>query len=1192
MRPHTNNSFSYKTVNPAIKNILDERSKLDNTVQVAMPFVKATTTLNLPEVLGQGNVGFSLGIHATEIDVQYQDIYSNQSGEFLVGYTYQPNNTNKLIYTTPPSSQAIQALKVLDLGDELFTSTNSPNKSSVWFAPPGITNATIGRYKDGRVGKVDLNIFVPTVWHLEFLHKTFLVPGIGMIFEWGQQFAPKKTGYDIGETGLTGDFSKYMFPWYGTNAYGETKEQIFERLSRNEIGTQEILEKYVYPTQGQYQWQFGRVSHFSIKGNPDGSYNCTVRTSGPAEDSWAYSVRNTVTPPSTRDAKICIDDANSVEAYFTKTSGPNTFVGVVESTLNGNNPDLVGWQPHVIKLDKVPPPASGEDAEELPETATTSESQMNDNEDSYFISWRYFVNVILNDEIYGVKSIFKNASLPDGVLKKIALLRPYKNENGPDFDAVPIDDPFENFVGANPYLRSTDPSVLVITNERAIQYARTDEQRRRAGQVDLLDATSDSIKFLVLNGKALDFYEAAQNVQDPPPSTGEYHDRAFLSSGVWINHKQVMKSMASAQTVLDGLQSLLTAMSSATSGYWNLAIDVSEPSSPTDDNYRQDESYSYTVIDLNYHENSEYAVSEFLSGQENKVHVFNKFARQKSDGTLVGSELIDFNVDISLPQRMFAQIATLGIALPGDRSQFSEEEPPSRDIQPPTVSDPNDTIRELFSITSVARDGSGKSADLTAPPIFDLTQNILERTCGGRIDTGTQLGAPGVGADIGDRNVNNSAESEEDPEVDLNQLRAEVSVLSGSFENCKARCLVVDDTSDTDEETEGGEDVPELLNYCEFLSPGREKNFCEVAYNTGITDIYELSQLMAQTAHESARFSRTVESMNYSADGLLRTFPARINRAAEAEGISSLELANRLSRNQEAIANIVYGNRSDLGNNQPGDGWKFRGRGYIQLTGRSNYQSYANATGRNVVENPSLLESEELAIDASLWYWRTVVRRRTSNFNNTEAVTRIINNGLNGIIDRVSKYNYYLRVFSGGTIVSAPPFIPRQYDFDLQRDGCSSCDEVQTQLNQREQLLRQSETEEERQRLVERTEQQVRKFYNYTNVFRYIEPFPEYMVAQMVKSSDGSSSNAFGAAPGALSINAELTLPGINGFRLGELFWIDRVPAFYRAYGAFILFQLEDTIDTSGWKTKINSKFYYLGNAWKTQMAKVLVGDG
>jgi hypothetical protein len=116
----------------------------------------------------------------------------------------------------------------------------------------------------------------------------------------------------------------------------------------------------------------------------------------------------------------------------------------------------------------------------------------------------------------------------------------------------------------------------------------------------------------------------------------------------------------------------------------------------------------------------------------------------------------------------------------------------------------------------------------------------------------------------------------------------------------------------------------------------------------------------------------------------------------------------------------------------------------------------------------------------------------------------------------------------------------------------------------------------------------VRKFSGFRQAFRYLEVFPEMMVASLAADANGVSSNAFGASPGTLSISGDIVLPGINGLRVGELFWIDRVPAFYKVFGAFQVLSIEDTIGLDGWKTKVHARFNYLGRTWKESMVRIL----
>lgn len=130
----------------------------------------------------------------------------------------------------------------------------------------------------------------------------------------------------------------------------------------------------------------------------------------------------------------------------------------------------------------------------------------------------------------------------------------------------------------------------------------------------------------------------------------------------------------------------------------------------------------------------------------------------------------------------------------------------------------------------------------------------------------------------------------------------------------------------------------------------------------------ELAAFMGQCAHESAKFTTTKEF----ADG------------------------------------SQYEGRRDLGNIYPGDGVKYKGRGFIQITGRANYTQAAKDLGIDLVNHPELAEKPDIAIKVSIWYWKNKVRPRISNFNNTKAVTKTVNGGLNGLAAR-EKYTQHFK---------------------------------------------------------------------------------------------------------------------------------------------------------------------------------------
>lgn len=156
----------------------------------------------------------------------------------------------------------------------------------------------------------------------------------------------------------------------------------------------------------------------------------------------------------------------------------------------------------------------------------------------------------------------------------------------------------------------------------------------------------------------------------------------------------------------------------------------------------------------------------------------------------------------------------------------------------------------------------------------------------------------------------------------------------------------------------------------------------------GINTALRKAHFLAQAGHESGGFKHLVENLNYSADGLLKTWPSRFNA----------ESAARMARKPELIANHVYGGR--MGNVHPGDGWKYRGRGVFQLTGRSNYARAGKAMGMPLEREPERLESLEAASMSAAWYWFDKGLNTLADNDDIVAITKSINGGLNGLQDR------------------------------------------------------------------------------------------------------------------------------------------------------------------------------------------------
>ena len=149
----------------------------------------------------------------------------------------------------------------------------------------------------------------------------------------------------------------------------------------------------------------------------------------------------------------------------------------------------------------------------------------------------------------------------------------------------------------------------------------------------------------------------------------------------------------------------------------------------------------------------------------------------------------------------------------------------------------------------------------------------------------------------------------------------------------------------------------------------------------------DLRNFLGQTLHESCMLERLEEGLNYSAERLTKVWPRRFPTIAAAAPYAG---------NPEALANKVYGGR--LGNTAPGDGWRYRGRGLIQVTGRDNYAAVAKLSGLACLANPDLLAQRLPALQASIAWWERSVP--DASLGDPEKVTEAVNGGLNGLAAR------------------------------------------------------------------------------------------------------------------------------------------------------------------------------------------------
>lgn len=161
-----------------------------------------------------------------------------------------------------------------------------------------------------------------------------------------------------------------------------------------------------------------------------------------------------------------------------------------------------------------------------------------------------------------------------------------------------------------------------------------------------------------------------------------------------------------------------------------------------------------------------------------------------------------------------------------------------------------------------------------------------------------------------------------------------------------------------------------------------------------ITTPLRIAAFIAQTAHESAEYKAVRENLNYSAKGLLGTWPKRFTQ----------EKADAYARQQERIANYVYASRNGNGNEASGDGWRFCGRGYIQVTGKSNYRDCSEALKVDLLSSPEQLEQPEFAFRSAGWYWNSRKLNDLADRGDLVGITKKINGGLIGQEERQKYY--------------------------------------------------------------------------------------------------------------------------------------------------------------------------------------------
>ena len=162
-----------------------------------------------------------------------------------------------------------------------------------------------------------------------------------------------------------------------------------------------------------------------------------------------------------------------------------------------------------------------------------------------------------------------------------------------------------------------------------------------------------------------------------------------------------------------------------------------------------------------------------------------------------------------------------------------------------------------------------------------------------------------------------------------------------------------------------------------------------------------MAAFIAQCSHESGGFTTLKENLNYRAETLSKIWPSKF----------PADVATQYAGQPEKIANRAYANRMGNGDEASGDGWKYCGRGLIQLTGHDNYQAFADSIETSIEQIPDYLQTFEGAAQSACWFWETNNLNKLADAGDIKAMTKVINGGYIGLDDRIAHYEHALKIF-------------------------------------------------------------------------------------------------------------------------------------------------------------------------------------
>lgn len=603
---------------------LRQRSLSGNLVKTRAPFLRFTTAADmsdLSDTTRNGNLGpqfdeyrgckyFTLGLHGFEnIDYARSDLYGTQLNKGLVIGTTYKDGEQRLVYTFGGGQTTI-----FQQGAVITTAQQSAKN----YPPPGIISAKVERVRAGNVLKFTIETQCYTQEQLKVLDAVCFVPGMTCVLEWGTQ-ATTPTGLEKINTKL--DFKNIGVV---TNNIRNAK-----KLSRKTF-----VENWCKPNNYNYDWAVAQIANIKTR-LENNIYKTTVVAYGVADNILYISAYATTNPlnPTVLDRER--DSISSINEYF-KLNG--RFSNILKQAIVTPAVLPERYRNQIIRfLDEA-------NRRELSENIPASQDTGNVNdlgyEDSYFITFDFFINLIVNNNSRdGLLGII-NRGLSNEY-KLSALISPLtENPTSPNAEGADT-----IFVGYNKFLRSTNPETMIIYNDSAraqnqasagiksaaIAQIGTNETRTQSQLTERNANVNQTVSGVIRLLKQQPFG------QDVKTDSGI----APLFQGVWLNSKAIQAAFLNARTIMEGMETLLRNINAATENYWDLKL------------YYDDDKQQFRILDDNVRRLG-------FSPQSTKIYEFNKKLNSLEEGT-IGPDVLEIQINTDYPKMLFSQLAISGI---------------------------------------------------------------------------------------------------------------------------------------------------------------------------------------------------------------------------------------------------------------------------------------------------------------------------------------------------------------------------------------------------------------------------------------------------------------------------------------------------------------------------------------------------